>query len=83
VEDQNVTRIKEIKKLLELTSKEFKDQNNLESKYRPVRFVKSSFEKKHLHSLKQSSNKDLLNKFYHKEELRNLLFFLADIIEMT
>ncbi len=79
MEDQNFTRIKEVKKLL--SSKEF-ELNNFEYKSKPVRFTKSIFEKKMLLSLKLTKQKILEQKFLHKDELRKLLFSISEVKEL-
>lgn len=79
MEDQNFTRIKEIKKLLSSNSFEL---DSLELKSRPLRFSKSVFEKKILNSFKQNKKTDLENKYLHKEELRKLLFSTSEVKEL-
>ena len=79
MEDQNFTRIKEIKKLLNSQSFEL---SNFEYKSRPIRFSKSIFEKKILLSLKLTKQKILEQKYLHKEELRKLLFSILEVKEL-
>jgi two-component system NtrC family sensor kinase len=79
VEDQNFTRIKEIKKLLSSNSSEL---NSFDFKSKPVRFTKSIFEKKILLSIKITKQKDIEKKYLHKEELRKLLFSISEVKEL-
>lgn len=79
MEDQNFTRIKEIKKLLSSNSLEL---DSLELKTRPVRFTKSIFEKKMLNTFKLKKKTDLEIKYLHKEELRKLLFTTSEVKEL-
>lgn len=79
MEDQSFTRIKEIKKLLGSGSPEL---SSLEFKAKPVRFTKSSFEKKILSSIKNIKQNDLERKHQHKEELRRLLFSISEVKEL-
>ncbi|MBC7429701.1 MAG: HAMP domain-containing histidine kinase [Bacteriovorax sp.] len=79
MEDQNFTRIKEVKKLL--SSKEF-ELNNFEYKSKPIRFSKSIFERKILISFKLNKQKEIEQKYLHKEELRKLLFSISEVKEL-
>lgn len=79
MEDQNFTRIKEVKKLLSSNSFEL---NNFEYKSKPIRFSKSIFERKILLSLKLTKQKEIEQKFLHKEELRKLLFSISEVKEL-
>jgi signal transduction histidine kinase len=71
VEDQSPTGIKEIKKQLSSSLEELAIQP---IQQKPLRFTKSSFEKKLFSSLRgQAAHKEIYKKYLFKEELRNLL----------
>jgi two-component system NtrC family sensor kinase len=75
VEDQNFTRIKEIKKFLNQPQSELV---NTAFKARPVRLTKSPFEKKLLSTIKVKGN-EIERKNSYKEELRTLLESITEI----
>ena len=71
MEDQSPTGIKEIKKQLSSSYEELTQQ---EIRQKPLRFTKSSFEKKLFNSIRnQPAHKELFRKYLFKEELRALL----------
>jgi two-component system NtrC family sensor kinase len=80
VEDQSPTRIKEVKKFL---SSSLEELISLPLKVKPLRFSKSTFEKKIFNALK-NTNKDpeLESKFLFKEELRRLLLSTTEVKEL-
>lgn len=78
MEDQNFTRIKEIKKFLTTDSA---DSAKLPLKARPIRFTKNTFEKKYVQSLRNKYS-EIEQKFRYKEELRTLLEGISDIGEL-
>ncbi len=55
---------------------------SLPLKAKPLRFSKSSFEKKVFQGLKSSKNSELEGKFQFKEELRKLLLFTNEVKEL-
>ena len=75
MEDQNFTRIKEIKKFLNSDTTELL---NSPFKARPLRLTKSHFEKKWNQSLKNQSL-HLETKLTYKEELRSLMESISEI----
>ena len=77
MEKQNITRTKEIKKILDDS---LEASFWIEQKVRPLRSLKSSNEKKILQSLK--NNKSIESAYLYKEELRKLLFSLEDIQDL-
>lgn len=80
MEDQSPTGIKEVKKYLSLTSEELVA---LPLKAKPLRFTKSSFERRVFQNLKNNSNcTDLERKFHYKEEIRKLLLTTAEVKEL-
>jgi nitrogen-specific signal transduction histidine kinase len=80
VEDQSPARIKEVKKFLNLSIDEI---GAFPLKVKPLRFSKSSFEKKIFNTLKASKNNTVLeSKFLFKEELRKLLLFTNEVREL-
>lgn len=80
MEDQSPTRFKEVKKLLSLSSEELMA---LPLKVKPLRFSKSSFEKKIFQTLKNDKKEsELLFKFNYKEELRKLLLSIDEVKEL-
>ena len=80
MEDQSPARIKEIKKNLSLTLEEL---YSLPLLVKPIRFSKSSLEKKLFNVLKSSkSNINLELKFLFKEELRKLLLSTNEVKEL-
>ncbi|MBC7539857.1 MAG: HAMP domain-containing histidine kinase [Bacteriovorax sp.] len=80
MEDQSPARIKEVKKFL---SSDPSELISLPLKVKPLRFSKSTFEKKIFNALK-NSKKDpgLESKFLFKEELRKLLLSTNEIKEL-
>jgi two-component system NtrC family sensor kinase len=80
VEDQSPAGIKEIKKHLSLASE---DIMALPLKAKPLRFTKSTLEKKIFHSLKNNSLcTEIEKKFHFKEEIRKLLFSTYEVKEL-
>lgn len=79
MEDQSFTRIKEIKKLLSSQSPEL---SKLNFKSKPLRFSKSSFEKKVLNSFRLAKSIEIERKYLRKEELRKLLFTISEVKEL-
>jgi two-component system, NtrC family, sensor kinase len=79
VEDQSFTRIKEIKKLLSSGSIE---PETLSYKSKPIRFSKSSLEKKILTQFKNNRQNETQNKYLLKEELRKMLFSISEVKEL-
>ena len=79
MEDQSPTRIKEVKKFLTLSADEL---GSLPLKVKPLRFSKSSFEKKIIGALKNSKNSSLEAKFQFKEEMRKLLLTTTEVKEL-
>lgn len=78
MEDQNFTRIKEIKKFLNLPEGELV---NTAFKAKPVRLSKSPLEKKLLSTLKTKGS-EIERKNSYKEELRSLLESISEIGEL-
>ncbi len=79
MEDQGFTRIKEIKKLL---GSKALGPDSLRYKAKPIRFAKSSVEKRILSSLKNFKQAEIENKYLLKEELRKLLFSISEIKDL-
>jgi two-component system NtrC family sensor kinase len=80
MEDQNPAGIKEVKRFLSFTSLELA---SLPLKTKPLRFSKSTFEKKILNLIRSSKNHLVLeDKFIFKEELRKLLLTTNEITEL-
>jgi two-component system NtrC family sensor kinase len=80
MEDQNPTRIKEVKKFLSLSPDELAV---LPLKVKPLRFSKSSFEKKFFSILKNlKKGRELDLKYLFKEELRRLLLSTNEVKEL-
>lgn len=80
MEDQNPARIKEIKKLLSSNPSELMA---LPLKVKPLRFSKSTFEKKIFSTLKNlEKNPELESRFSFKEELRKLLISTSEVKEL-
>lgn len=80
MEDQNPTRIKKVKDLL-TTSNQVIESLTLKSK--PLRFSKSSFEKKTFQAIKSlRTNNNIEIKFQYKEELRRLFLFTSEIKDL-
>lgn len=80
MEDQSPAGIKEIKKYLSYSSEELVA---LPLKAKPLRFTKSTFEKKTFHNLKATSRcPDLDKKFQFKEEIRKLLLTTNEVKEL-
>jgi two-component system NtrC family sensor kinase len=80
VEDQSPAGIKEVKKFLSLTPDELA---SLPLKVKPIRFSKSTFEKKVFYALKNSPvNLELERKFTFKEEIRKLLLFTNEVKDL-
>lgn len=78
MEDQNFARTKEIKKLLASHQSEL-EITNLKAK--PIRFGKSTFEKKLLASFKTARLETEL-KHHYKEELRSLMELVTEINQL-
>lgn len=77
MEDSNPARIKELKAILSASS-QVTDPLTLKSK--PLRFSKSTFEKKVFQTIKaHKNNHDIEKKFQYKEELRRLFLFTTEI----
>ena len=78
MEDKNIARIKETKKLLI----EFENLKFTDFKTRPVKNIKSSFEKRLIASLKSNKETSLLLHYKKKEELRRLMFSIEEIHDL-
>ena len=80
MEDQNPARIKKVKRTL-TASVQVVDSLTLKSK--PLRFSKSSFEKKVFQVIKNLKiNNNIEMKFQYKEELRRLFLFTSEIKDL-
>jgi signal transduction histidine kinase len=80
VEDQSPARIKEIKRFLSFSTEELK---SIPQKVKPLRFSKSTFEKKIFHSIKLTKKLVTIEeKFLFKEELRKLLLSTSEVREL-
>ncbi len=80
MEDQSPAGIKEIKKYLSYSSEEMAA---LPLKAKPLRFTKSTFEKKIFQTLKNNSlSPELLKKYFYKEEIRKLLMATNEVKEL-
>lgn len=80
MEDQSPAGIKEVKRFLNSSADELA---SLPLKTKPLRFSKSTFEKKVFLALKNLKHShDLDSKFQFKEELRRLLLFTNEVKEL-